>query len=241
MDGVIDEQRKRREFLYYIYRAAQHYNSGAAGLFPMNYADTMGVYQDMRHWGPKGNEVYALLLYYHLSEGHISVTSPHPDGGIDEKAFSYDAWQHPLSVFPKQIFITPKGMRAVENDHELLACLIHDGAAVDWSKADIATTQHSKPVNQDTAVPTPNDSTLTPKELKYRSELLKILKRHFDDNDLKMLYFDLGWEYGDFEYGGKNAQALALVKECFHTARQGELVNLITQYRPKVEVPKPPE
>jgi len=90
----------------------------------------------------------------------------------------------------------------------------------------------------DTAVSTPNDSVLTAEEREYRSELLKILRRNFGEGDLKMLYFELGWEYGQFESGGKDAQARALVEKCFREARQNELVDLIAQYRPKITLPK---
>ena len=94
----------------------------------------------------------------------------------------------------------------------------------------------------DTAVPTSNDSSLTPKERKYRSELLKILKQYFNnEEDLKALYFDLGWTYSQFESGGIDAQARALVERCFREARQNELVDLIAQHRPNIEVPKSTE
>ncbi|WP_420632042.1 hypothetical protein [Candidatus Leptofilum sp.] len=94
----------------------------------------------------------------------------------------------------------------------------------------------------DTAVPTSNDSPFTPEERKYRSELLNILKQHFNnEEDLRTLYFELGWMYSQFESGGIDTQARALVEKYFREGQQNELVDLIVQHRPKIKLPKPPE
>lgn len=109
---------------------------------------------------------------------------------------------------------------------------------------DTAVTGQEKSVEvyDDTAVSIPNDSTLTPEDQKYRSELLKILKQYFnDEEDLRILYFELGWTYGKFESGGTDTQARALVERCFREARQNELADLITQHRSNIKLPKSPE
>jgi len=134
-DQIIKEQRKRREFLYHIYRSVKHYNSQPHP-GPVNFTyDTIGIYQKMnRNWGLAGNAAIAPLLYYHLAQGNISLTTvwaKPPNNGL--AAFD---WRSPMSVFPKGLYITHKGETAVENDLELLQCLVKNGSAVDWSKVD---------------------------------------------------------------------------------------------------------
>lgn len=117
MHDFNSEHHKRTEFLYQIYLSAQHRNSGKAGPFPVNSADTFSVYQAMR----LNNAESAPLLFYHLSLGNVSVSTPYPDGGIDKDALSDPCWQRGslMAIFPHQIFITPKGIEAIENDGEL--------------------------------------------------------------------------------------------------------------------------
>lgn len=142
-NAAINEQRRRREFLYHVYRDSQHRNSGQGGSWPVNFAETQLVYQAMGHnWGAMSNANAAPLLFYHLEQGNVSVSTPYPDGGVDKKALSAPMWQRGdlMAVFPQQIYITPKGMEVVESDRELWDCVVW-GDLLDWS---MATTTPSK-------------------------------------------------------------------------------------------------
>lgn len=147
MSRIVEEQRKRREFLYHIYHLSQYYNSGKGGNFPLNYAPNMpGLVGMERNWGQMTNADIAPLLVYHLSEGNISLTTQDaqpPDNGLREAIEI--AERSPMAVYAEGYFITTKGIKAVESDFELLECLIWDGAAIDWNKADNTIVEESPP------------------------------------------------------------------------------------------------
>ncbi len=132
MTNVIDEQRKRREFLYYVYRAAQHNNTQLHSS-PLNRAYMLGLSQEMsRNWVMKGNQSLAPILHYHLAEGNISATTPHaepPDNGLSEVD-----WNDPMNVYLHWVYITHKGIKAVEDDHDLWGHTFYNGGIVDWSR-----------------------------------------------------------------------------------------------------------
>lgn len=131
MSIVIDEQRKRREFLYYVYITALHYNTQPAG--SIDRADAGLIYQDMdRNWEMQGNRSFAPILRYHLAKGNISLIDANaepPGNGL-----SLIDWDHPENIFANWIYITATGKEAVENDHDLLNHVFEDGLIVDWSR-----------------------------------------------------------------------------------------------------------
>lgn len=221
--NVTDEQRKRREFLYHIYRGAQHSNS-QGGFFPVNCAYTMMVYQDMhRNWGFLSNAGGAPLLYYHLAEGNISITTPYPDG-VDIDTLSDDAWKYgPDSIFPERIFITSKGINTVEDDYELLACLIFDGAAVDWSKIETAV-----PKQPESTVPT----TLT---LPQVGGLSKLISKWFSKGELRDLSLYLSLDYENLPSDTKNGMARELVNQARRENKVPRLWAKLHEERPHVD------
>ncbi|WP_420644160.1 hypothetical protein [Candidatus Leptofilum sp.] len=218
---IIDEQRKRREFLYHIYRNAQYSNS-QGGLLPVNCAYTFSVYQDMqRNWGVLGNAGGAPLLHYHLVEGNISITTPHPDG-VDKEALSDDRWKygHLDSIFPKWIFLTSKGMKAIEGDHELLACLIFDGAAIDWTKIETAFTK--QPENNPPKLTSPQIVALGEKI----SDVYKI-------DELHTLVKKLSTDYENLPGETRDRKAQELVDYANRHGRVPKLLEILREERPR--------
>ncbi len=85
-----------------------------------------------------------------------------------------------------------------------------------------------------------NDPALSSEEINYRNELLDIIKQRFNEGELKELYFRLGRDYGEFEFGGTNVQSQALVEYCFQHKKVTELTEAISQIHPEITLSIPP-
>ena len=115
---IVAEQRKRREFLYFIYRHSWVKVNHAAPLLLI-------AQECERNWGVINNEMMAPILDYLLAEGFIADKIPEPS---EYSLIAPSSWP--------SAYITHMGIKAVESDIELQHCLVHDGAVVDWSRAD---------------------------------------------------------------------------------------------------------
>lgn len=188
MDDAINQQRKRREFLYHVYSHAQHRNNGQSGLWPINSADTMFVYQAMVHnWGRMSNADAAPLLFHHLTQGNISVSTPFPDGGVDKETLGDPRWQRGdlMSIYPNQIFITAKGIEAVESDLELWDCVDSFGGLIDWTKT---VTKASTPLVQQETIPVSEGNGSEP-EKKAAQGLIALWQA------IDFVCADMGWNW----------------------------------------------
>jgi hypothetical protein len=132
---IVQEQRKRREFLYHVYDASRYTKWAEA----TGYAAIILLSQAMAHnWEPF--QVYDLnhLLFYHLENGNISATRSVPSPDEMRKLLASPMWRHPhnRSCHLDKVYITAKGLQAVENDQELLDCASSEGV-VNWLQLDL--------------------------------------------------------------------------------------------------------
>lgn len=208
MNNIVEEQRKRREFLYHIYRNAQ-YNNNSGG-WAINYADTFSVIYRMNHnWGFMGNADLAPLIYDHLAKGNISVTTPDakpPDNGL-----SNPVWQQrdSMSIFFKGIYITEIGKTAVENDYELQACLIRNGTVIDWSKLETAVDQQN--LNESELNTSPSDKNHPSETCAKESGM----EKHSSEK-IEQTNFPKTWEYLRTIWKSKHQDVLKRRADVWH-------------------------
>lgn len=192
------------------------------------------------YWCDFGTETdYSFYLYIHKLADRQDTLKRRFDHATGEQVFPLDETRLVGEIDLKQelpdvcraVVSIPKTCSRIQDKHQ-----IHRLVQSVWGRLTKSCKQAL-----DAAVPTSNDPPITSEESKYKRELLKKLKQYFNnEEDLRTLYLDLGWTYGQFESGGIDTQARALVEKCFNETKQNKLANFMAQYRPKLKLPKSP-